>query len=337
MSTNFHQFILREREQLGKVNREILRADKTGAFTETPSQMVSRACRDLVGKKGIIVINDEAHHCYRHKQDGDLEAELLKGDDRKEAEKREEAARVWISGLEAIKKKLGVKVVYDLSATPFFLRGSGIYPEGKLFPWVVSDFSLIDAIECGIVKIPRVPVADNAIVRGPTNALLANLRFESRITFRRRGGGRRKLLGIRNFQESWKVQYRVCTKTTRSLSSSGNRPPAKSMPSAAPPVFIVVANNTNVSKLIFDYIAGYDKALPSGETVAVPGKLPLFSNVDHGEWRTRPYTILVDSEQLESGDAMSVDFKSAAVREIEEFKEEYKQRFPWSRCGKAHR
>ena len=84
----------------------------------------------------------------------------MTGDERKEAEKREEEARVWISGLEAVKAKIGVKVVYDLSATPFFLRGSG-YAEGTLFPWVVSDFSLIDAIECGIVKVPRVPVADD--------------------------------------------------------------------------------------------------------------------------------------------------------------------------------
>ncbi|MFX5005287.1 hypothetical protein ABTC25_18725, partial [Acinetobacter baumannii] len=48
----------------------------------------------------------------------------------------------------------------DLSATPFFLAGSG-YVEGTLFPWTMSDFSLMDAIECGIVKLPRVPVADN--------------------------------------------------------------------------------------------------------------------------------------------------------------------------------
>ena len=47
-----------------------------------------------------------------------------------------------------------------MSATPFFLSGSG-YAEGTLFPWTVSDFSLMDAIECGIVKLPRVPVADN--------------------------------------------------------------------------------------------------------------------------------------------------------------------------------
>ena len=53
-----------------------------------------------------------------------------------------------------------MSLVYDLSATPFFLRGSG-YVEGTLFPWTMSDFSLMDAIECGIVKLPRVPVADN--------------------------------------------------------------------------------------------------------------------------------------------------------------------------------
>jgi type III restriction enzyme len=57
---------------------------------------------------------------------------------------------------------MGVRCVYDLSATPFFLRGSG-YREGTLFPWVVSDFSLIDAIESGVVKVPRVPVRDTSM------------------------------------------------------------------------------------------------------------------------------------------------------------------------------
>ena len=74
--------------------------------------------------------------------------------------KNAEAARLWISGLEMVDKRLGINRVMDLSATPFFLRGSG-YAEGTLFPWTMSDFSLMDAIECGIVKLPRVPVADN--------------------------------------------------------------------------------------------------------------------------------------------------------------------------------
>src|SRR4051812_47944873 len=88
------------------------------------------------------------------------DAEALKGDERKEAERNNEAARLWLSGLEAVNAKLGVTRVTDLSATPFFLRGSG-YAEGTLFPWTMSDFSLMDAIECGIVKLPRVPIADN--------------------------------------------------------------------------------------------------------------------------------------------------------------------------------
>ena len=123
--------------------------------------MVRRVCRELGTKRNIIVISDEAHHCYRHKPEA--EEENLTGDDRKEAEKREEEVRIWISGIEAVKAKICAKAIYDLSATPFFLRGSG-YPEGTLFPWVISDFSLIDAIEAGIVKVPRVPVADDSVV-----------------------------------------------------------------------------------------------------------------------------------------------------------------------------
>jgi hypothetical protein len=86
----------------------------------------------------------------------------LTAEDKQEAKENNEAARLWISGIEALKQKVGLRAVYDLSATPFFLRGSG-YEEGTLFPWVISDFALIDAIECGIVKLPRVPVSDNAV------------------------------------------------------------------------------------------------------------------------------------------------------------------------------
>lgn len=122
--------------------------------------MLQRVMPDLMGMKNIMVLNDEAHHCYREKPSGEDEEGDLKGEDRKEADKNREAARVWISGLEAVNRKLGIYRVVDLSATPFFLRGSG-YAEGTLFPWTMNDFSLMDAIECGIVKLPRVPVADN--------------------------------------------------------------------------------------------------------------------------------------------------------------------------------
>ncbi len=126
---------------------------------ETEGQMVQRVMPELMGMKTILVLNDEAHHCYREKPGEDDVADL-KGDEKDEAKKNNEAARLWISGLETVNRKLGVARVIDLSATPFFLRGSG-YAEGTLFPWTMSDFSLMDAIESGIVKLPRVPVADN--------------------------------------------------------------------------------------------------------------------------------------------------------------------------------
>ena len=86
--------------------------------------MVRRVAEELMGLKNVVVINDEAHHCYREKPDNEDIGDL-KGDEKKEAQKENEAARLWINGLEAFKRKLGVRAVYDLSATPFFLRGSG--------------------------------------------------------------------------------------------------------------------------------------------------------------------------------------------------------------------
>ena len=326
--TNYHGFLLRETIHAGKVTKSILKGETTGAFTETPDQMVRRVCRELGNKKNIIIINDEAHHCYRHKAaDGDEE---LKGDDRKEAIKREEEARVWISGLEAIKAKIGIKAVYDLSATPFFLRGSG-YPEGTLFKWVVSDFSLIDAIECGIVKVPRVPVADNAMAgEMPT---YRDLWLRIREHLPRHGRKTEQITAepkpplelegaLQSLYSNYEKYYKSWEQNTDARTKG-----------ATPPVFIVVCNNTNVSKLIFDYIAGWDKTLPDGSAVHVPGKLPLFSNVEGSEWTTRPNTILIDSAQLESGEAMSAEFKQVASLEIAEFKDDYRRRFP-GRAGK---
>ena len=158
--TNYHAFKRRERLELSKGGRSLLQGrGESIATVETEGQMLQRVMPELMGLKNILVLNDEAHHCYREKP-GEVEEEALKGDDRKEAEKNREAARLWISGLETVGQKLGLNRVIDLSATPFFLRGSG-YAEGTLFPWTMCDFSLMDAIECGIVKLPRVPVADN--------------------------------------------------------------------------------------------------------------------------------------------------------------------------------
>ena len=158
--TNFHAFKRRETMDVSKGGRALLQGRGPDLHSvESEGQMLQRVMPDLMGMRNVLALNDEAHHCYREKPGEDDEGDL-KGDDRKEAEKNREAARLWISGLEAVGRKLGLVRVIDLSATPFFLRGSG-YAEGTLFPWTMSDFSLMDAIECGIVKLPRVPVADN--------------------------------------------------------------------------------------------------------------------------------------------------------------------------------
>ena len=158
--TNYHAFMLRETMDLSKGGRALLQGRGKGIATqESEGQMLQRVMPELMGMKHVVVLNDESHHCYREKP-GAPEERTLESGDMQEAKDNKEAARLWITGIEAVGRKLGTSRVFDLSATPFFLRGSG-YAEGTLFPWTVSDFSLMDAIECGIVKLPRVPIADN--------------------------------------------------------------------------------------------------------------------------------------------------------------------------------
>ncbi len=316
--TNFHTFKLREHTSVSKLVKSILNENGSGAFTESPDQMVRRVLRDLGTKKSIVVLNDEAHHCYRSKPEE--KQGNLKGDEKKEAQKREEEARVWISGLEAIQKKVGVKQVYDLSATPFFLRGSG-YAEGTLFPWVVSDFSLIDAIESGIVKVPRVPVSDDSM--SGDQPTYRNLWLRIRDDLPKKGrktdavGGEPNLpVELEGAIQSLYGNYRKYYENWEKSEAGGT-----------PPVMIVVCNNTNVSKLVYDYIAGWEKHLDEETSVVVPGKLDIFSNEQDGGWTARPNTILIDSQQLESGEGMSADFKKSVATEIEEFKAEYRERF----------
>jgi type III restriction enzyme len=96
-----------------------------------------------------------------------------------------------------------------------------------------------------------------------------------------------------------------------------------------PPVFIVVCNNMAVSKLVYELIGGYEVFDNQRSSLGwEPGRFPLFSNVQNGAPKSRPTTILVDSAQMESGEQLSKDFKVAAAREIEAFKEDLRRRNP---------
>jgi len=317
--TNYHAFKLRERIDLSKGGRSLLQGRGEALDTlESEGQMIQRVMPDLMGMKNILVINDEAHHCYREKPQSDDE-ETLKGDEKKEAEKNNEAARLWISGLEAVNRKLGVTRVIDLSATPFFLRGSG-YVEGTLFPWTMSDFSLMDAIECGIVKLPRVPVADN--IPGGEMPMFRDLWEHIRAKMPKKGRGKATTLDPLSLptqlQTALEALYGHYEKTFRLWQDEGIN---------VPPCFIVVCNNTATSKLVYDYISGFQRQNDDGTTSLEQGRLALFRNFDeNGNPLARPNTLLIDSEQLESGEALDDNFRAMAADEIERFRREIIER-----------
>ena len=313
--TNYHAFMLRERLPLSKGGRSLLQGRGPGIGTrESEGQMLRRVIPELMGMKRILVLNDEAHHCYRERP-GDEEEGKLTGDDRKEAEKNTEAARVWISGLETVQRKLGVSRVLDLSATPFFLRGSG-YAEGTLFPWTVSDFSLMDAIESGIVKLPRVPVADN--IPGDDMPRFRNLWHHIGKQMPKRGrkkGGRLDPLDIPlDLQIALEALYAHYAKTFEEWKKAGVD---------APPCFIIVCNNTSTSKLVYEYVSGFHREHDDDSRTLEQGRLTLFRNFDElGNPLARPRTLLIDSEQLESGEALDKTFRESARDEIDRFRRE---------------
>ncbi len=322
--TNWHTFNPKDAKEIrgvSKNTRAILNAGKDrDAFKESADDMVSRVLRDFMGKGTgeVVVFNDEAHHCY---QDRPLEAD----DADREDEARNADARIWFQGIAAIARKVGVKAVYDLSATPYYLKGSG-YNEGYIFPWVASDFSLMDAIESGIVKVPRVPVDDDATGDVPTYLNLWDHFGPGDLPTRRAWLDPDKakdwvmpavLEGA--LQSLYRSYERRFAAWERTLAGQGH----------TPPVLIVVCPNTVVSKLVYDWIAGMEVPQPDGTTTPRPGRLSLLANIDDdGRPTSRARTVLIDSAALESGEALPPDFKKAAAAEIEAFKIEYRRRNP---------
>ena len=326
--TNYHAFKRRERIELSAGGRSLLKG-RTGDdldTLETEGQMIQRVMPDLMGLKNVLAINDEAHHCYREKPP-EPDDDDLKGDEKKEAEKNNEAARLWISGLEAVNRKLGLARVIDLSATPFFLRGSG-YAEGTLFPWTMCDFSLMDAIECGIVKLPRVPVAENI----PGNEmpmyrdLWENIRKDMPRKGRGQGGELDPLKLPTRLQTALQALYGHYEKTFKLWEERGIK---------VPPCFIIVCQNTAISKLVYDFVSGFYRRNEDDTQTLENGRLPLFRNFDEstGNPLPRPNTLLIDSEQLEAGDALDNNFRGMVSDEIERFRREIVERTGDARAG----
>ena len=303
------------------------------------STVLSRVVgRNMKGKR-ILVINDEAHHCYLPKPSSGRAAN---DDETREGTAENEKAMVWYEGLRQMKLQ-GYKIqhVYDLSATPYFLKGSG-YQEYSLFPWVVSDFGLVDAIESGLVKIPFLPTFDNS--QDLDEPKLRNIYEYVRTELPKKGvRGAKKAAK----EEAEKTGGKVIAlpeqppKLPALINSAlkqfvkdyeeydaGMRQAGESSVGifTTPPVFIVVCNNTTVSKEVFKYIAGYESVDANGNKIYIDGQFPMFSNYRNNLPLKKQPTLLIDSTAIDEAEAtIDDDFKNVFSEEIQQFKQEYAQ------------
>ncbi|MBQ7456995.1 MAG: DEAD/DEAH box helicase family protein [Desulfovibrio sp.] len=315
--TNYHALRLREKVEISKGTRSALQGWRNEPLQtfETEGEMLQRVMPELMNLERIVVINDEAHHCYQARPLSEDEKEIkLSADEKREAEENTEAARVWISGLKIVQNKFknGILKIFDLSATPFFLSGSG-YVEGTIFPWTMSDFSLMDAIECGIVKLPRVPITGN--IASNDVPMYRNLwdHIKKKMPKKKDGAGLDPLALPVELQTALDALYGHYAETFKQWKE--NEIPV-------PPCFIIVCNNTVTSKLIYDFVSGFYRDKDDQNTF-VNGRLELFRNFDeNGNPYPRPRTLLIDSQQLDRGDVLEKNFTLAAKDEIERFKRE---------------
>ncbi len=304
----------------------------------------------------LLVLNDEAHHCYLPRAKG-------RDSDEEHSATENERAAVWYSGLRAAARRWQVRAVYDLSATPYYLTGSG-WPAYSYFPWVVSDFSLIDAIEAGLVKIPFLPVDDSA--QQIDEPVLRNLYEHCKDLLPRKGQRtQRREVAASSASEAPSDAHADADATSpdrrkpKAHAAASEAPPQ--LPAllrtaleqfyrhyeaydlglrqrgesgldllSSPPVFIVVCSNTTVSKEVYKQIAGYETTDADGRSVAVPGTLALFSNFDpHSRAALRrPPTLLIDSDALEHSGQIDDDFKRVFAPEIDAFKRDYRIAHP---------
>lgn len=318
--TNFHALQHRESQGISKVTKSLLQGHgKPIQSKETDGQMIRRVASELMGKKKIVVFNDEAHHCYH--ENPNKKIEKLTQDEKTEANENNKAARIWINGIESIDRTIGVKTVFDLSATPFFLSGSG-WAEGTLFPWTVSDFSLMDAIECGIVKLPRVPIDDNDHASEEMPVYRDLWKHISKKLPKQGGLNVNPDTLPNKLQSALQSLYGHYERVAEQWERSGL---------LVPPVFIVVSNNTTTSKMIYEWISGWQRENEDGEMETVHrGHLKRFRNFnEYYQPLALPRTLLIDSRQIEGG-VLDSKFRKMADKQIELYKQQRIQRGDYS-------
>ena len=217
---------------------------------EGPEAFSRRILGDLYDRAshgGLMVLNDEAHHAWRPKLN------IARKKRKSQVDKAElEEATIWVNGLDTLNLAVGINYCIDLSATPFYIHGSG-YIEGSPFPWLVSDFGLVDAIESGIVKIPRLPVSDTT---GRPEAKY--FRLWKHINDNLQPGER---LSGRSRKPKPEVVYREAEAALLTLAGQWVEryqyiQNASDNQDKTPPVLIIVCDNTDIAEVFYRKISG---------------------------------------------------------------------------------
>jgi len=251
MVTNWHLFLPQSEHVEGGASYQVV--DKG---PEGPDAFAHRVLGDLYDRAPIMVLNDEGHHAWRPKPSDEQIGQVSKSARRPRVQKTElETATVWVEGLDKINQAVGVRFCIDLSATPFYIQGSG-YVEGSPFPWLVSDFGLVDAIESGIVKIPRLPVSDTTGRPEPKYFRLwqhinDNLQPGERLPGRSRKPKpevvyREAEPALRTLAGQWVERFKYIQNATHAKDKT-------------PPALIVVCDNTDVAEIFYRNISGEEE------------------------------------------------------------------------------
>jgi len=252
--------------------RQLLGVQNSGAYRESDSVMLGRTIFGLDSNHSVVVINDEAHHCYKPGT----------GRIRDETKEDKDRAAIWFNSIKIINDHFSHKLmlVYDLSATPKFIE-RGEKRSDSLFPWTVSDFPLTDAIESGMVKIPRVPVGKTGLESGVCRNIFENTDKSTR-----------KRLDLTNFPHTISIPLDSLYESYKEEFDT-----YKKLGYGIPPVFIVVADNIHNARTFYEYVSGRHSDRGNTDTEWIDGHYELFSNnPKHG---SRLRTILVHSKMEE--------------------------------------
>ena len=264
---------------------------ESAKYIETDAAVVRRVLyREFGNKQNILVLNDEAHHAYRlQKDETDADDDMIGDKDVADAYYRE--ATVWMDGLDKIHKLRNINRCLDFSATPYFLGRAG-GKSGQIFPWVVSDFALSDAIESGLVKIPQFSVRTSD---GKNSYYDLWNWIRNKLTPAERGGKKtqpRPEAILKYAHTPIALMAGDYEETRRAWQEDQTE--------QRPPVFIIVCKNVKLAKMVYEWLAENKNPLN-----IPPSDIESLQNT-----ADKINTIRIDSkvsQEIESGNAKNLE------------------------------